>query len=373
MRNPDYQFLSVEPEALEEEMKAEYERICGLAPTPASPEMLFIKWVCAALIQERVLLNWAVNQNIPSRAEGEHLDALAELFFHRGRTGAVAAGCTVRFYISQAQAGAVLIQAGTRVTDGAKTLYWQTTQDAYLQAGETYIDLAVECMTPGAAGNGWGAGQLNTIVDVYDYYSGCENTTASEGGADAQTDEELYEAMRLSMDALTTTGPRGGYIYHAKAVSAEIADVEAVSPSPGEVRIYALMKDGSPAGEAMKAKILEAVSAEDVRPLTDHVEMDDPVQVPYNIDLSYYVPQESTSTPAEIETAVEAAVEEYVTWQSTKMGRDINPSKLIGLVMQAGAERVELIEPAYISLAGSPPKAARLEHSEVRNGGYGNV
>lgn len=55
------------------------------------PEKLFIQFVAAVVIQERGLNNYTGNQNIPSRAEGENLDALAELFYVTQRPGG--AGC----------------------------------------------------------------------------------------------------------------------------------------------------------------------------------------------------------------------------------------------------------------------------------------
>ncbi len=45
------------------------------------------------------------------------------------------------------------------------------------------------------------------------------------------SDEEFYELMRESMFAFSTAGAVGSYIYHAKSVSTEIADVQAVRPA----------------------------------------------------------------------------------------------------------------------------------------------
>lgn len=39
--------------------------------------------------------------------------------------------CTMRFSISEAQKSAVLIPAGTRITDTNKTLVWVTAEDNY--------------------------------------------------------------------------------------------------------------------------------------------------------------------------------------------------------------------------------------------------
>ena len=355
-RNPEYQFISTDSASLVDWLITEYERISGMAIRPASPERLIIQWAASALLLERAQENYAINQNIPSRAEGENLDALAELFFAQERTAAQSAVCTMRFYISEPQTSAVLIPAGTRITDESQTLYWETPEDAYVPIGAEYLDLQVKCQTEGTVGNGWAEGQINTIVDVYDYYSGCQNITETDGGADEMTDDELYEAMRLSMDALSTAGARGSYVYHAKAVSTEIADVAVSSPSPGEIRVYALMDDGTPAGETMKAQILAACSADTVRPLTDHVETADPETVEYNINLTYYIPSGGTILNAGYDAAVQKAVQDYVDWQGKRMGRDINPSKLISLIMATGIKRVDVMEPVFRKLRdGSAP------------------
>ena len=48
--------------------------------------------------------------------------------------------------------------------------------------------------------------------------------------------------------------------------------------------------------------------------------------------------------------AVERALEEYRLWQRSQPGRDINPTRLISLLEQAGAKRVELESPRYQKL-----------------------
>ena len=56
--------------------------------------------------------------------------------------------------------------------------------------GSTYTDVTVVCQTSGTVGNDFAVGDINTIVDVYDYYSGCSNVTASANGSDAPDDDE---------------------------------------------------------------------------------------------------------------------------------------------------------------------------------------
>ena len=52
----------------------------------------------------------------------------------------------------------------------------------------------------------------------------------------------------------------------------------------------------------------------------------------------------------EIKAAVEKAAENYVVWQSSKIGRDIDPSELIRLMKNAGASRVSVSSPVFTDI-----------------------
>lgn len=373
-RNPEYQFIDTDTATVEALLTSTYEQMTGVTLLPASPEKLFVKYVANIIVQERVLANYEGNQNIPSRAEGENLDVLGDQIYMTQRPSATAAVCTVRFHISEAQTSAILIPVGTRVTDTGNVLVWETTADAYIPIGDTYVDIQVKCQTLGTAGNGYAIGQVNKLVDIFDYYASCENITESDGGADAATDAEYYELMRASMDGYSCAGARGGYIYFAKSVSTEIADVVANAPTPGTVKLYVLMADGQIASEEIKRAVLAACSADEVRPLTDQVSVEDAEEVEYNISFTYYLQSDSAKSAAETAAAVREAVDEYIAWQSARLGRDINPSYLIQLLMQTGIKRVVLTEPAFTSLRdgsnNAVPQLPVLASTSITNGGY---
>lgn len=391
-RNPDYQFFPTDAGEIILELVAAYEAITEETVQPASPEMLFIRWVASVIIQERVLNNYTGNQNIPSRAEGENLDALAELTYSKARPKATAATCTMRFSISEAQPTSVLIPAGTRISNADNTLVWATSEDNYIPIGETSVDVEnVICQTAGTVGNGYAPGQINKLVDLYDFFSSCENITESDGGSDVPDDDEYYALMRASMDAYSCAGARGSYIYFAKQVSTEIADVIANSPTPGVVKLYVLMQDGTLATEEMKSRVLAACSADEVRPLTDYVIVEDADIVPYDVEFTYYLQTGSSKSAADIAADVQKAVEQYTSWQDTKLGRDINPSRLVSLLMGTGIKRVEIISPVFTKLedgkeftetlsepvdgetwrfTAKPPQVAKLGTVTITNGGY---
>ena len=112
--------------------------------------------------------------------------------------------------------------------------------------------------------------------------------------------------------------------------------------------------------------------------------MGDPETVPYDIDLTYYVQSDSAVSPGNVKTAVERAAQEFVRWQSGKLGRDINPSKLYHLLMEAGVKRVDLRAPVFTtlrdgrgvaaktpeSIAQTVPQVAKVGEVNLVNGGY---
>lgn len=377
-RGTEYTFAETDSAAIVADLTAKYEDITGRTLLPSDPDKLFISWVAGIIVQERVILNYAANQNLPSAASGEHLDALGEMFYNVKRPQAKPAVCTMRFKISAPQETAIAIPKGTKVTDGSGRYIWSITQETVVPIGATTADVPAQCETAGAVGNGFAPGQINTLVDVDNvlFYESCANIDTSNSGTEKATDAEYYELMRRGLDAYSTAGPRGAYEYRAKAVSTEIADVCAINPidKPGHVEIYALMASGEIADDGTKKAILEACNDDRVRPLTDMVEAADPLVVDFDIDLTFYVDRAVSRSVSDILAAVRAAVDEYAEWQCKKIGRDINPSKLMWLLRDTGAKRVEIRSPVFTSLCdGSDrltPQTARLNHIDIINGGY---
>ncbi|MDR2360503.1 MAG: baseplate J/gp47 family protein [Oscillospiraceae bacterium] len=369
----NYEFVSTNVNEILEELTSSYEKYSGQQLLPASPETLVLRWVADVIIQQRVITNYTGNQNIPSRAGGKNLDALAELFYLKKRPDPKPSVCTMRFYLSAIRGTSILIPAGTRVSDNAGALVWATEKDIYVLPGEEYGEVGASCQTSGIIGNGYLPGQITTLIDIFSYYERCENLTISDGGADSPSDAEFYEQLRASMNAYSDAGSVGGYVYFATSASSEIADVRVTSPQPGHINIYALMKDGTLPSAEVKLAIYEACSAKTVRPIGDYVTVADAEMVEYDIYMTYYLNRFSTESAAVIESAVNRAVGEYIAWQSAGIGRDVNPSELHKRVMNAGVKRVDIEFPLFTPLIGdgeTVPQVAKLRELTVINGGY---
>lgn len=72
--------------------------------------------------------------------------------------------------------------------------------------------------------------------------------------------------------------------------------------------------------------------------LTDKVSVEKPTAVNYTINAAYYINDSDKSKAETIQSLVDAAVQDYLTWQRGKLGRDINPDELITLMKNAGAK-----------------------------------
>lgn len=376
----EYKFIETDSEKIVSEIVESYESKTGRTLLPADPDKVFISWIASLIVQERSLINFAAGQNIPSRAIGENLDNLGEFIYNVKRPQAKAAECILGFELSAPQVSDIPIPKGTKVTDKSKKLVWETTSDVFVPIGDTYIEVGAVCQTAGIIGNGYAEGQINTLIDVDNviFFKSVTNVNTSSGGTQTATDAEYFELMRQSLEAYSTAGSKGSYEYHAAAVSTEIGDVCAINPAekPGHVEIYAIMKNGSIADDIIKQQILAACSDDKVRPLTDYVEVLDPTQVIFDISVNFFVDKNSSKSISDITAAVNAAVSEYAAWQTQKIGRDINPSRLMWLLQSTGIKRAEITQPVFTELADgssqNTPQVARTGKITVTFGGYEN-
>lgn len=331
-------FLETDAETIRSQIITGFEKASGDTLAAGDPRRLFLLSIADVIIQQRTAINLAAQQNLLSYAQGNYLDALGQLLAVE-RMAESKAVTTLEFTLSQALGSVYTIPAGTQVTNGVVT--FETDEDLLIPIGQTKGEVSASCTVAGPVGNDYLAGQINTIVTPMTFVSGAQNTTITTGGADAESDPDFADRIRLAPNSFSVAGPEKAYVYHAKSVSPAIIDVKVDSPTPGEVDVYVLLTDGTLPTEDTLEQIEEHLSDENIRPLTDYVVVKAPTASNYEIELHYWINQEDSSKAAQIQADVEAAVEQYRLWQQTKIGRDITPGKLLQLVFAAGASRVD--------------------------------
>ena len=365
---PDISFIDNKAiDQVRQEMVADYESFISEATGQtvtlerSSVHRMELYAAAAQIYQAMQYIDRQGKQSILKYSYSDFLDNLA-IFKGVTRNPATPATTTLRFTLSAERDTATGIPQGTRVST-AGSIYFATDVYAEIPAGSTTVDVPATCTVAGTDGNGFAAGELSTIVDPIPYVASVSNTTATEGGAEIESDDDLAERVFLAPGAYSTAGPEDGYLYHAKAYSAAIGDVVATSnQAAGTVDIVFIMADGSTPGEEMIEGLEGYLQGKTIRPMTDLVRVAAPQEVQYTINLTYYINRSDSAKAVTIQAAVAQAVEDYQAWQRA-IGRDINPSKLVAMVMEAGAKRVTVTAPTYTTVDAT--KVSAIQGSAV--------
>ena len=342
-------FVETDAEVINADLISKFEEYLGETLDAGDERRIFLQGFAYVLADQLNHINETGRSNLLRYALGSELDAIGDLF-HNARLTAQKATTKLVFTLSESQSTSIIVPKGTRATPDGK-LFFATDSEIVFNAKTTELskEVSATATEAGVSHNDWDVGTINVLVDTIPYVASVSNTTVPGGGSDVETDEDYRERLRDSPFSFSVAGPANAYKAIAMAVSADISDVAVHSPSAGVVEI-AVVKDGGEIpseDDEILSLILEACSAKNVRPLTDYVQVVPAAAVTVNVNVTYYVANGDTSA----KSAIESAVEDYVAWQTEKIGRDINPDKLNTLLFGAGAARVVIAEPAYQSLA----------------------
>lgn len=187
---------------------------------------------------------------------------------------------------------------------------------------------------------------------------------------DGESDDRLRTRAQLSLEGYSTAGPVRSYIYHALSASTQVLDVFVDSPAPGAVRVVVLAQPsaanpgGVPGAELLQT-VLSGVSANDVRPLCDEVNVAPAAVLTYAVSASLVcLPGPDAQV---VLGAASAACQAYVD-QQFRLGYDVTVSGLYAALHQPGVMRVNLVSPAT-DVVVAPDQAARCTSVSVSFGG----
>ncbi|MGW8706065.1 baseplate assembly protein [Brevundimonas sp. NPDC055814] len=181
-----------------------------------------------------------------------------------------------------------------------------------------------------------------------------------------ESDDSLRRRALLAPEAYSVAGPAGAYVSHALGADGDVLDASATTPSPGVVLVTILSRqnDGVPSVELLD-KVFSVVAADDVRPLTDHVQIQAAQIVPFDI-------KAAVSTFAGPDSAVvmdeaRRRLNDYLD-RSYRLGRDVTRSGIIAALHTDGVQNVRLTAPAA-DVVISAVEAARCASIAVTHAG----
>jgi phage-related baseplate assembly protein len=159
-----------------------------------------------------------------------------------------------------------------------------------------------------------------------------------------ESDARLRRRIQLAPDAFSVAGPKGAYVYHALTVADWARDASAVMIRPGRVRVTMLRAGADPNPTlAEREQVRLALIDNDVRPLTDMVEVLAPAVARVNIKATltlYPGPDQNT-----VKVAAEKALTEWLD-RNRMLGMNLRRSAIYAKLHAEGVHSVDLIAPA---------------------------
>jgi uncharacterized phage protein gp47/JayE len=220
---------------------------------------------------EEILLN-----GFAATAKGEHLDKkVAE----QGLTRKVATYATGTVTVS-GSVGSVISRGDKVASD---TLVFTVTQTKYIESSGT-ATVNVICDTPGKQGN-VPIGAINRFPVTISGLTSVTNTSATTGGFDEESDDELRERYFEKVSLPATSGSKYHYVMWAKEVSG-VGDAKCLPlwNGNGTVKVIIINSDKQTASEALIAEV--AAHIEKNRPVGAAVTVESAVPLPINISVS---------------------------------------------------------------------------------------
>ena len=363
---PDIDFLEKAPEQIESEMLQHVNEKTGLILTRADPRRKFLQSLATFVSIERNRMEHALRQNRLAYAEDTSLDHMG-LEMSTGRIEAKAAKTIMAFVLEEERPHeAYVIDAGELVSVGE--VYFATDEVLIIPPGQSIGAVGATCTEFGEVGNNYLVGEISTLVRPKAYVNSVQNTTVSSGGAELESDDAYAERIRLAPESFSTAGPELAYVYWVKTASTEIADVKSESTKEGHVDVYILMQDGRLPTSVEIQEVNGIINDSQVRPLTDLVSVSGPEQVSYEALATYWISKSNETVASIIQKQVENEYQEYIKWQRSKMGRDVDMSELIARLKSKGASRVAINSEMFIEVAKNQV-AIELPTSELSFGG----
>lgn len=159
-----------------------------------------------------------------------------------------------------------------------------------------------------------------------------------------ESDDDLRRRVQLAPEGYTVAGSQGAYVFHALGADPQVKDAQAISPSPGNVTVYILSRDGNGSASVDLVDDVDAVlNAETIRPMTDNVTVQSATITEYTLDATLTVYPGPDA--AVIQQSAEAAATNYVEAQH-KLGFDVTLSGLFAALHQPGVQNVAIASPA---------------------------
>ncbi|MGH7932264.1 MAG: baseplate assembly protein [Candidatus Binataceae bacterium] len=348
----------LDPNLILADMVSAFESAAGRTLQPAQVERLLINLYAYRESLVRNAIQYAGQQNLLAYATFPMIDYLGQLL---GITRLAAQGATamLQFTLANVLGISYTITAGTQAGTSDGQYVFATVEDLTIPIGSMTGTVQAACTTTGSGANGYLPGQINVRLEPGALVSQVTNTSLSANGGAPENDDHLRARIQAAPNQFSVAGPEGAYRFFALSADASIIDAQVTSPAPGQVDVYiltgpvvtqpAISPNGAAiASGALLGKVLAQLSADNIRPLTDAVNVMAAAEIDYEIagTITLYADADPTTTMA----ATNDAATSFAVALASRIQRDIVPSQIIEALSVPGVYQVALSSPSYTPL-----------------------
>jgi phage-related baseplate assembly protein len=170
-----------------------------------------------------------------------------------------------------------------------------------------------------------------------------DNSTVPPTAAVMESNNDFLMRIQQSFEGLSVAGPTGAYEWHARSADGRIADASAISPSPANVTITVLAREGNGSASAeLLARVNAALNDEDVRPVADRLHVQSAAIVDYQVSATLYLYDGVVAGPCLADAQDKLA---KFLLEQRRLGRSIRRQAYASVLRVAGVEYVELSAP----------------------------
>lgn len=338
-------FVTAEAQALLDMAIAKFEVETGRTLSPSQVEMYLLETIAYMLTLRGAEEQLAFENCFIAYAQSDWLDRHGA-DRNTPRLAAAAATTTLRFVTAQPAVTRIQIPVATRVTDAGGLVQFATQGVAYIEVGQSSVDVASIATVTGIGANGFPIAALATLVDPVPGIDGVTNLTETGGGAAEEDDDRYRERLALAFERIGDGLTRERYVADVLAWNARAIDVHIARPQPGYVDIYPLMDTGAPNAEEIAS--LLAVFDESNTHQGDFIQVQAPTAHEFTCDLKLVLSDPEAADDAE--GAVQDVLDE---WERT-LGGHIAPSELTRAARDiVGVVDADITNLAFTAVAAS--------------------
>jgi len=308
-------------------------------PAEGDNIMLTIRAFSNRELYLRTLFNILAKGFFLSTASGADLDNLAETLYGLYRLKGAKPYADMEFSLTSELPYDVLIPKGFELVDKTGSHFAKLLEDVVIKAGEISAKGVIELQEEIVSS------KIKTEIQVSPLpYVQVKQLTDFINGSNPESDEDFKERIRISFANKSTAGSALTYKAFALSADERIEEVKVLSPSAGIVDVVYY---SSEADEIMQERIENTLNADDVRPLTDLVQVKKANEILMNIEGEITI-----KSGVDASSVYMNAIDNLKTL-TFSIGEDVSVAKIIKTLMVDGVVDVNLTNPtANIEIDG---------------------